>query len=390
MRRHRKFLLAAGSMLGAFLFLEGMLRLWLTFAPTPARSAYVPDPDCGYRLRPSSAERLRTDPDNYINAFGFRDREHSLRKPPNTWRVVGIGDSFVYGAVRPDDNFLRVAERRLNSTASGTQRNEVLMMGLGGYSPENALGVLRSVGLQVKPDVVVLCFFVGNDVTGIPLRGRVWRGELYFTGALWRWHDALRHSCAYIVAERAAIMHLKWPLLRAMGRRNQEMATATEAPTDAALAGPMPPLTPVYLDFQPRRLPVYRREPGSRMRGLWRETEQALDAFDRTCKAAEVPWLLLLIPDELQVDAEVRQAVLAALKEPTARYDFAAPQRRLQQFAAAHQVQLLDVLPAFQQAHRPEARLYVPNDSHWNERGNQIAGELLGDFLAALRDSVSR
>jgi hypothetical protein len=380
--RGRKAALVAGGAVVMMAILEGLFRLWLAHAPTPDNSQYLSDAHCGYRLRPDPELVRRTNPDNAINSFGFRDREHPVDKPPHVRRVLGIGDSFVYGAVRPSENFLSVAERALNRTrAPDSSQAEMILMGIGGYSPENYLGVLESIGLELQPDAVVLCFYVGNDITGIPLRGRVFAGQLYFTGALWRWHDLLRRSWAYLALERIAIYRVKWPLLKAIGKRSARSASTPVQPSTAADTT----LSPIYLDFQPRLLPVYERRPSSRVAGLWREAESLVAQFDRACRTAGVPWILLVIPSEVQVDPRVRAGVLRAVHKPASRYDFDLPQRRLRDLAAARGIVLLDPLERLREAHRPEARLYIPNDSHWNEDGNRIVGEMLGEALARLR-----
>ena len=37
-----------------------------------------------------------------------------------------------------------------------------------------------------------------------------------------------------------------------------------------------------------------------------------------------------------------------------------------------------------------EAPFYIPNDTHWNVRGNAFVGGLLGDALAELRDGAAQ
>jgi hypothetical protein len=377
-------LFVAGSLVGLGL-LEGLLRIWLAVAPTPADSAYLPDPDCGYRLRPHPEEVRRKNPDDFINSFGYRDREHSVQKPPGTWRVLGIGDSFVYGAVPPRDNFLRVAERYL--AAAGTADSlqpEMVMAGIGAYSTENELGVMQSLGSRLDVDAAVLCFFIGNDVTGIPLRGKVLRGNLYWTGAATPLHDLLRKSYAYSLTEMFLTMRVKWPLQKALAARR---ASRVASPSEhiASTEAPTPPLNNVYLEFSSRRLPVYLRQPGGRLQRLWRDAETAVAAFDSTCKAAAVPWVLLLIPDEVQVDPDVQAAVLRSLHKSPDEYDFELPQRRLREFAAARGIAVLDLLPPLRAEHRPDARLYIPNDTHWNALGNRVAGRCLGEYLVGLR-----
>jgi hypothetical protein len=102
------------------------------------------------------------------------------------------------------------------------------------------------------------------------------------------------------------------------------------------------------------------------------------------CREAGVPWVLVLIPDEMQVDEAVRRQVLARLGENPRGFDFTGPQSRLSAFAAARGVPVLDLLPVLREAHTLEGRQYVPNDTHWNEKGNANAGRALAGALAPL------
>jgi len=359
----------------ALLLAEGSLRAYLALAPDPPGSPYVRDAHAVYRLRPEAILPDSSNCDDHINALGFRDREHAAKKPADTFRVLGIGDSFVYGAVPVAQNFLRIAENTMARALGDSARVEMVMMGLGGYSTSNELGVLESVGLALAPDLVVLCFFVGNDVTGIPVRGEVIGGRLYYVGSNRWWRHALRKSRLYVLAEMFYVVQVKSPLMR---------ANAAAVPMAKGLApnGPVPPVTRAYADIESRNLPVYHREPSRSSRALWSEAERQLKLFDTRCHAAGVPWILMIVPEEIQVDPEVRVEVLQALHASPDAYDFDLPQRRLAVLARARGISVVDPLPRMRSVHRPDARLYVPNDTHWNERGNRIAGEILGEHLA--------
>jgi hypothetical protein len=156
---------------------EVVFRIYLAVAPAPADSPYIADAHASYRLRPTPVEQIK-DPSDTINSLGFRDREHARSKAPGTARVLGIGDSFVYSQVALRDNFLRIVEARLDSVYRGVTDIDMYLMGIGGYSPENEVGVLRSLGAELDPDLVILNFYVGNDITGIPVRGELLRGRL--------------------------------------------------------------------------------------------------------------------------------------------------------------------------------------------------------------------
>ena len=360
---------------------EIAIRIYFSL-PGSANSVYIRDREAGYRFRPHFMDD-ELGSEYYVNGFGFRDRDHSEKKLPGTFRIIGIGDSFVYGAVNLDDNFLRVTESRLNELpARDSLGTEMILMGLGGYSPENYVGVLRSQGLVIDPDLVILNFFVGNDVMGIPIRGQAFRGHLYYVGSHNPWLHIARQSRLFMMLEKVFLVDIKQRLIRKQDVSLNLDAVKEEIP-EAANTGDSkrPCLSSAFIRMQAKRLPVCLREPTRRVENLWRKAEDYLDEFDRLCRDAGIPWILHIIPAEIQIDPEIRAAVLKALQLSKDDYDFDLPQRRLKAYAAERGIPVLDPLPDMKRAHQSGQRLYIPNDSHWNVEGNHLAGELIAEFF---------
>jgi len=102
-----------------------------------------------------------------LNAWGFREREIGL-KPPGTYRIVVIGDSFTYGQGLPEqDRLTEILEVRLNSSGGGF---EVLNFGRSGAETVDELALLEKV-LEIAPDYVQLQWY-RNDVEGHDKSGR--------------------------------------------------------------------------------------------------------------------------------------------------------------------------------------------------------------------------
>jgi lysophospholipase L1-like esterase len=168
------------SLLGA----EGVARLLFPPSNEPQNLTTVgeltgpaPWPGVRRRLVPGATQRFafQGDPRGYfdpgatltyrINTLGFRGPETSWEKPAGHLRVVGLGDSFTFGAgVRARDTFLAVLEDRLRADG-GPHPVEVLNLGVGGADTEYEAGLLQHLGLRLSPDLVVLCFFL-NDAGG--------------------------------------------------------------------------------------------------------------------------------------------------------------------------------------------------------------------------------
>lgn len=120
-------------------------------------------PDVVYELVPELRVRFLGQPLS-TSAAGFRDRDYPTAKPPGVRRVLGIGDSIMFGwGVADGEDYLSLTEARL---AAEGRAVEILNMAVPGYNSVMEVAALRERGLAYAPDVVVvgLC---GNDA-GLP------------------------------------------------------------------------------------------------------------------------------------------------------------------------------------------------------------------------------
>ncbi|MBT3296373.1 MAG: SGNH/GDSL hydrolase family protein [Verrucomicrobia bacterium] len=133
--------------------------------------------DIVYRLKPNQSGTflgvpLRT------NARGMRDAAYPLKKPAGTFRIVGIGDSVMFGwGVDAEASYLAVLEQRLNASLASSPRFEVLNFAVPGYNTTMEVATFEHVALAFDPDLVVIQF-VNNDfsVPHFMLRPEAHRG----------------------------------------------------------------------------------------------------------------------------------------------------------------------------------------------------------------------
>lgn len=96
------------------------------------------------------------------NSAGFRSPEIAEAKPPRTVRILGLGDSVMFGwAVRDGEDFVSALARGL-----ARRHPEVAWEGINtavpGYNAVMEVETLVAKGLRFDPDLVVLHLF-GND-----------------------------------------------------------------------------------------------------------------------------------------------------------------------------------------------------------------------------------
>src|ERR1044071_5818088 len=119
---------------------------------------YEPDASRGYALRPGMQGWYRKEGEAFvrINSDGLRDREHTKEKPPETFRIAVVGDSYAEAfQVAQGAAFWSVMERRLQDCPSlGGRRVEVINFGVSGYGTAQELITLRERVWEYSPDVV--------------------------------------------------------------------------------------------------------------------------------------------------------------------------------------------------------------------------------------------
>lgn len=99
--------------------------------------------------------------DIIINSHGFRGPEYTIEKPKNTTRILIVGDSVVLGWGAPQNAIfpIKLQER----FAQSGRQIEIIPMGVSSWNTRNQFEYLKSNGMQLNPDIVLL-MIVPNDV----------------------------------------------------------------------------------------------------------------------------------------------------------------------------------------------------------------------------------
>ncbi len=98
-----------------------------------------------------------------MNSHGLHDVEHAYEKPPDTYRILMLGDSTVASFEVPlEQAFFRVLEARLNSMGDG--HYEIIGGGFRGYGTDLELIYYQQEGRRYQSDMVILVIQPGNDI----------------------------------------------------------------------------------------------------------------------------------------------------------------------------------------------------------------------------------
>lgn len=329
-----------------------------------------------------------------INRDGMRDHDHPLEAPPRTLRVAVLGDSYVQGLnVTPDKMFTTFLEERLNTcVAPSGLAVEVLNFGVSGYGTAQEWLTYRHHAAKYRPDLVVLAVYTNNDVYNNHRRLNPTDysdQSPYFTldGETLVLDDSFRAVLAdreiqpwwrrarMAVTDRVRVAQLGyqvWGMVRPalIGDPFADEDDGTEGIDLEEAAIYLPPAVPELED-------------------AWRVTEAIIRqwAADVRQDGAE-PWLVTLANGpQLEPDPAERQRFLDQVGVASLDY----PDQRLARVAGEHGIASVALAePLADYAVRNRAYLNggyreaVPfGAGHWNEHGNRVAAELLGDRLCA-------
>jgi len=319
--------------------LESSLRLFQRVHPS---FIFYSDPAGRYRGQPGAPHY-----GTRLNSRGFNDIDHAAARPPSvTRRIVALGDSFAMGSVPYPANYLTLLESTLASDGSV----EVVNMGVSGTDPVDYLSMLVQEGLAFGPDLVLVNFFVGNDFES-------------------------RERRPYEYSFVATLVHALWQL---SGTRGPGVALPDGRVTEYRDDEPSMTLDR-FLGVEVDRSWVYVRTTGRLAEATARAGEY-LRAIRDISRRAGADIIVVVIPDEVQVSADLQTQVVRSSGYSATDLDFALPNRAIAAELAADGIPMLDLLPIFQQEGRA-TRLYKPQDTHWNIAGNRVAAEAIAAFL---------
>jgi lysophospholipase L1-like esterase len=125
--------------------------------------------DYGYKPEPNQVGTYTLNKPVRTNSAGFRDTEEwSLSKSKDNYRILVVGDSFTFGnGVEGKQRFtdlLKIGFKKSNKNV------EIFNASAGGWNLKDYLGFFYTEGLDYKPDMIIIAFFI-NDWMSPPRLG---------------------------------------------------------------------------------------------------------------------------------------------------------------------------------------------------------------------------
>lgn len=314
------------------------------------------------------------------NSRGFRTPEYRPDKPPGVYRIVVLGDSFTHSSSGVPWSWMWPTEAGRHLETLTGRPVEIINLGVPAVGPRFELRLWELEGARLDPDLVVLGFFVGNDLTdesGRPLTGtrEETLARLSYTYRLGR--NLLRLARQRLAAGES------WP--EPPPARGRYRRGGFELPDARERYDPRRGWfqdEDAFLRMERNRLRLCRTDLGDELDELMSGVEPVLVRLHRQVRRHGAELVVMLIPDQYQVEPPLLERVVARFGIPRRVIDLDRPQQRLRTLLEREGALVFDPRPILvrEAARRP---LYKPMDTHWNAAGNRLVGRRLAEFLAA-------
>jgi len=312
-----------------------------------------------------------------INSQGLRGPELGSKQPGER-RILFGGDSLTFGhAVAEDESYPAITGRLLRERGANVSIGNA---GVPGYGFVATCKRLHRLASRTEADVLVAAYFLGNDfMDDIDQRSCTVVGGRLFGGPF---GNLLRDSwrARLAVHSRLALFFETW--LVDCAPESSLLPWCVLSPEQSTRHRALPPGATVgglFLDAPLEHCFAADVEPVTK---LWRaDFEEALRTLQHD--AGRLPVFLVVLPSQYQVDAELREKVLAEVHLDRGLLKPGSAQQRLLEVCEALRIPCLDATPLLAAGGNPAAFFHIDH-VHLSVRGNEIVARGLAERLTPL------
>ncbi len=309
-----------------------------------------------------------------INSDGLRDHERTFQKPKSTLRILALGDSYVWGhGVEYDELFLTITESKLNTYLESRKLSfnhwtnaDIVKAGVGGWGPANEFAYLLTRGHRYDPNVVILCFFTGNDFNDsmnpfqfVEYKGvRILRSSRNSISRARKIHLWLRkHLLTYgLIADVG-----KWFIL---GRSNPH-------PEDLSFINNC---SNTFFANNPKAMTT---------------TFGILRNFKNYCSEKKYEFYVLILPSRVEIDKKWAKKIMDQYGIDEAEINLDRPTKTIEKFCRNEGIKCFNFLSTARKEARKGQKIHLVSDSHYSAVLHRVLGQYLFEQITReLKDGI--
>jgi len=315
-----------------------------------------------------------------LGKLGFNDTRVPRAKPPGEFRVLSFGDSFAYSIMSPRFSYAGLIAGDLNRSP-GRPRVRVVNLGEGATTVRDYAAAHAFWERRIEHDAALFNIYLGNDILDVAYG---------YTQVRWKPNHLFLDRGLAGLAKTSPVPH-KFPsrlLDHAYALYRTRTAMVETPPLPAARGGLFNPAARHNLSeeafLEVNRIQMVNFDP-SRMDSL-AAGYRAMIAFFRYLSEVRrrgTKTLVVLSPNQAQVEPALRQRIAARDHLDLSAYDLTLPARTIAAIRdmVDPELELLDLTPRFVCASEKGEQLYYLTNTHWGPAGNALAGRIIADRI---------
>lgn len=298
-----------------------------------------------------------------INSFGMRDVERNVTKTPRVKRILVLGDSFTEGfGVEQNYTYPHLLEDMLRNKG---EKIEVWNAGVRGYSPGTEYLYLKNNIDWIKPDMVIVGFFSGNDVMDIS--HNIWKTDkdgfpIYISSRLTHVENGMLvitndKNNPYLCTTKCYINTLLFTLSHLYSLINKNLKASQAGDVEI--------------------LPLLSKNPSKEVQYDYNMTKILLSKIKEMTESRNASFMMVIIPSRIQVNDKEWDYTQKKFKDYNAERDLV--QKEMMDWCRYSDAKCIDLLPYFRQS--KEQLFHIITDSHLNEGGNIMAARGISEEI---------
>lgn len=394
----RLFSVAASVVLGLGVAELGFRLFWVKQLRL---GAGIEHPHFHHRLNPNEPYHFTSgefDVTVRTNRFGLRGPDPVMPKPPGTFRILMLGDSYTFGfPVKDEETFCVLAEQGLHDRGYGV---EIVNGGVSGYSPTLHYVSLRDQFLAFEPDLVLLWYDLGDLQEDAWFQknlvydqeGRILRCDPAFIhGRFDRWGWMKNHSALAKYIDLKVLRTMD--KIRTLGMRGYVNVILRGERAKVAIARLKRAQQAADLAEHDRFLLVRESSTPELIESYWSVSATYLTMIHDLLAQRQIPFVMGMYPYGMLVGPDQwAEGWRFWGFERGKTYEATQAIGVLQRFCAAQRIPLINTLDSFRVAAKSE-KLFYDEDGHFTPAGHRVvATHLLNDsqFLTLLRRRLAQ
>ena len=381
-------ILILGTLLICFSILEIGIRIFFPQSDLRIGQGYFfrYDPVLGFEGVPNAKGYFATSQFKTLvthNKEGFRDIDHEHKNHTNTFRILALGDSYTWGhGVENNQIYVKLLENYDTNI-------EVINMGGPGGDPPGELKVYKFRGLEYDHDIVLLGFYVGNDIVSYypqeddspPQYGYNEKGEFVLIGKVQppeivekirkeslekyspKKYKGLKENMYYWLVQHIQLYTF------IDNFQNYYLRVIKSSPFWTKIKNIFGIENKYALGF----LNYCKPEDSEEIQYGWNILYSTLETLKHYSSEAKAKLYVVIIPHVVQTSKNIYDYELIRSGHDPSSFDLEKPNNKLAEMCNKLGIDYLDLLPVMKEESSQGKLLYFPRDAHWNAEGHRIA-----------------